>query len=91
MNPQNITLFNFNKRKNIDKVYTIDIAEDDQGKWAVTGFYGRRGYPQKEFEVIRTKDATRALAEYNDRIRAKTAKGYTTSIPGEEPLGLGNK
>jgi predicted DNA-binding WGR domain protein len=88
MEPQNITLFNFNERKNIDKVYTIDIAQDDQGKWAVTGFYGRRGYPQKAFEVIRTKDVSKALGAYNDRIKAKMAKGYTTQAPPTDPLML---
>ena len=90
MEPQNITLFNFNKRKNIDKVYTIDIAQDDQSRWAVTGFYGRRGYPQKEFEVIRTFSVQAALGAYNDRIKAKLAKGYTTEVPAEDPLMLGS-
>lgn len=90
MKPENITLFCYKPKKRVDKVYIIDIAEDDQGKWAVTGFYGRRGYPQKAFEVCRTHDYQDAKMQYDDRIRAKCKKGYTASPPTDEPLGLGN-
>lgn len=86
--PENYTLFQFNKRKNVDKVYTIDIAQDERGRWVVAGFYGRRGYRQKEFEVIRTANYALAKAAYDEKIAEKLKKGYIDIPPAEEPLPL---
>mgnify|MGYP003346868921 CR=1 FL=1 len=86
--PENITLFQFNKQKNVDKVYSIDICQNKRSQWVVSGFYGRRGYRQKTFEVETTSSYLRAKAAYDEKIQEKLKKGYTTEPPTEDPLPL---
>ena len=79
--PENITLFQYNERKNIDKVYSIDLCQDDHNRWVVTGFYGRRGYNQKAFKVISTLNYATAKAAYDERIAAKKKGKYKETPP----------